>query len=100
MLHVAAPEDDEARLQFLFFGDKRHVRLPVLCRFRADSSRKSLNPLTVQDSYRYYQKVILFLYYYLRYICHPGGSLVLAPNEVEGPAFLSGTTNPLQDWDF
>jgi hypothetical protein len=44
MLHIAAPEDDEARLQLLFFGDKRHVRLPVLCRFRADFSRKSLNP--------------------------------------------------------
>ena len=37
MIHVAATEDNQARFEFLFVGDKRHVRLLSLNPFCADS---------------------------------------------------------------
>jgi hypothetical protein len=46
MIHVATPEENQARLEFRFVRDECHVRLYlfrcVLCRFCADFSGKSL----------------------------------------------------------
>jgi hypothetical protein len=41
VLHVAAPDDNQARLEFLFLRDKRHHRLVGLCSFYAEVLYKS-----------------------------------------------------------